>query len=271
MQLIINARFSKKDADPLRSFGCYVGHRGLTTLPILLAGNFIEFFGIPCMPMFGDIARVAKICGISLGEQVMPLPGYWHKSNGKFHVVLRQGDSEFRHMFTLLHEIWEIIHSIRRETSRKLSAKCPEWEAETFASAVVTGAGLVELSQYVQVLVRIKGKTWWATLLLWMWANLFRSLLFSEWRDEIWEILNQRQARASNELRQSSFPNLFLFELVGAKMKLNKLRASRQYSSCSWPAEIGFSSRVRLRMFIRGRDLETRKRKQRNLTARGPI
>jgi len=273
MQLIINARFSKKDADPLRSFGRYVGHRGLTTLPIrLLAGSFVEFFGIPCTPMFGDIAKVAKICGVGLEEQAMPLRGYWHKSNGKFYVVLRPRDSKFRRMFTLLHEIREIMQSTFRGAGRKLPVKCPEWAAETFASAVITGAGLVELSQYGAVEVRLKGKSWWATLFLWIWANLFRSPLFSEWRDEIWEVLNQRQVEVSDELLRCSFPNTFLFEYVGAMMNLNSSWGSRPYSSCVWrPAEIGFCSRVRLRMFIRGRDLETRKRKQRNLTARGPI
>jgi len=272
MQLVINGRFSKKDADPLRSFGRYVGHRGLTTLPIrLLAGSFVEFFGIPCTPMFGDIAKVAKMCGVDLEERDMPLRGHWHRSNGKFHVVLRQKDSEFRRMFTLLHEIREIMQSICRETDRKLSAKCPEWAAETFASAVITGAGLVELSRYGTVLVRLRGEAWWSTVLLWIWANLLRSPLFSEWRDEIWEVLNQRQVKVSNELLRCSFPNTFLFEYVGAVMNLKPSWASRQYSSCVWPAEIGFESRLRLEMFIRGRDLETRKRKQRNLTARGPI
>ena len=199
----------------------------------------------------------------------MPLRGYWHRSKGKFQVVLRQKDSEFRRMFTLLHEIREIMQSICRETDRKLSAKCPEWQAETFASAVITGAGLVELSQYGTVIVRLKGKSWWATVLLWIWANLLRSPLFSEWRDEIWEWLHQRQGQASNELVQSSFPNLLLFLYTGAMMNLKPSWASRQISSCSWPAEIGFSSRLRLKLFIRGSDLATVKRKQQNLTVRG--
>jgi len=272
MQFIIHNRFSKNDGDPLRSFCSRVGHYGLTYLSIpLLAGNFIEFFGIPCTPMFGDIVKVAKTCGIGVEESCMPLRGYWHRSKGKFQVVLRQKDSEFRRMFTLLHEIREIMQSICRETDRKLPDRCPEWAAETFASAVMTGAGLIELSQYVVVVVRLKGKTWWVTLLLWMWANLLRSPLFFEWREEVWEVLNQRQEKVSNELMRSTFPNSWLFEYVTALMNLNPSWASRQHSSCVWPAEIGFCSRVRLRMFIRGGDLETRKRKQQNLTARGPI
>lgn len=271
MQLITNARFSKNDADPLRSFCSFaMSHSRLTNIPIkLLAGFFVEFFGIPCTPLLGDIVKVAKTCGISVEESCMPPRGYWHKSNGKFQVFLRQEDFEFRRMFTLLHEIREIMQSIFRETDRKLPVKCPEWQAETFASAVITGTGLVELSQHGVVLVRIKGKTWWATLLLWIWANFFRSPLFSEWRDEIWEVLNQRQAKASNELVRSSFPNLLFFLYAGALMNLSEIWARRQYSSCSWPAEIGFSSRPRLRMFIRGSDLATGKRKQQTLTVRG--
>ncbi len=266
MQLVTNAGFSKKDADPLRSFRRYVGQYGLTSLPIrVLAGIFIEFFGIPCTPMFGDIAKVAKICGIRVEESSsMPLRGHWHSSNGKFHVVLRPKDSEFRRMFTLLHEIREIIHSVCRETDRKLSAKCPEWEAETFASAVITGAGLVELSQYGEVVVMVKEKTWWATLLLWIWANLLRAPL-SEWRDEIWGVLNQRQEKASNELVRSSFPNTFLFEYVGEVMNLKPSWASHQIPSWVWPAEIGFLSRLRLELFIRGNDCATMKRKHGSL------
>lgn len=276
MQFIIHNRFSKSDGDPLRSFCSFaMSHSRLTStsIPIkLLAGTFVEFFGIPCTPLLGDIVKVAKTCGIGVEESSMPLRGYWHRSNGgKFQVVLSQKDLEFRRMFTLLHEIREIIQSICRETDRKLSAKCPEWEAETFASAVITGAGLVELSQYGTVIVRLRGKSWWETLLLWIWANLLRSPLFSEWRDEVWQLLNQRQVKVSNELLRWSFPNTFLFEYAGAMMNLKPSWASRQISSCVWPAEIGFLSRLRLELFIRGRDLETRKRKQQNLTARGPI
>lgn len=265
MQLVLKGRASKSDGDLLGSFGRYMDQYGLTSRSIrVLAGIFSEFFGIPCTPMFGDIVKVAKICGIRVEESSMPLRGHWHSSNGKFHVVLRPKDSEFRRMFTLLHEIREIIHSISRETDRKLSAKCPEWQAETFASAVITGAGLVELSQYGEVVVIIKGKTWWATVLLWIEANLLRSPL-SEWRDEIWQMLNQRQEEASNELVRSSFPNTFLFEYVGAVMNLKPYCASHQIPSWVWPAEIGFSSRLRLELFIRGNDCATGKRKHGSL------
>lgn len=266
MQLVTTGRFSKTDDDPLRSFCRCVGHYGLTYLSIpLLAGSFVEFFGLPCTPLLGDIVKVAKTCCIGVEESPMPLRGYWHKSKGKIQVVLRQKDLEFRRMFTLLHEIREIMQSICRETDRKLLARCPEWQAETFASAVITGAGLVELSQYGEVVVIIKGKTWWATVLLWIWANLLRSPLFFEWREEVWEMLNQRQEKVSNELMRSTFPNTWLFEYVGALMNLKPSWASRQIPSWVWPAEIGFSSRLRLELFIRGNDCATMKRKHQNL------
>jgi hypothetical protein len=271
MQLVTSSRFSGKDADPLRSFCSFAtGNSSLTSIQIkLLAGFFLEFFGIPCPPLLEDIVKVAKTCGVSLEESVMPLRGYWHKSNGKLQVFTRQQDSEFRRMFTLLHEIREIIQSICRETDRELSVNCPEWQAETFASAVITGAGLVELSQFEKLLVRLKGKSWWATLLLWMWANIFRAPLFSEWCDYIWEVLHQREVQVSNELVKSSFPNLLFFLYAQALMNLSETARHKYFLSGSWPAEIGFCDRVRLRLFIRGRDLETGKRMQQTLTVRG--
>ena len=205
MQLVTDLRFSKKDADPLRRFCSWAtGPCALDSIPReILAGEFVEFFGIPCPPVLEDILKVAKTCGIRVEESSIPTRGYWHKAKGKLEVFYRQKDSEFRRMFTLLHEIREIIQSICLETDLELRPNCPEWEAEKFASAVITGAGLTELSRYRMVFVRPKGESWWDTLLLWMWADTFRSPLFSERRGYIWRQLLQNQAEASNEAMTS--------------------------------------------------------------------
>ena len=197
--------FSKKDGDPLRTFCCKVACRcSLNSVwPGLLAGLFVEFFAIPCPPQLQDIVRVARRCDIRVEELPMPMRGYWHKVKGKFELFSRREDFEFRRMFTLLHEIREVIQSICAETDPELSANCPELEAETFASAVATGVGLAELSRYRMVFVRPKGESWWDTLLLWMWADLFRSPLFSERRGYIAQELRQREVEASNEAMTS--------------------------------------------------------------------
>jgi hypothetical protein len=103
----------------------------------------------------------------------------------------------------MLHEVREIIQSICLETDPELRPNCPEWEAEKFASAVITGAGLTELSRFRIVFVRPKGKSWWETLFYCIWADTFRSPLFSVRRGYIWQDLLQNQAEASDEAMTS--------------------------------------------------------------------
>lgn len=208
MQLVTDGRFSKSDLDPLRSFCRYAtGRCSLDSIwPELLAGGFVEYFGIPCPPLLEDILKVAKTCGIRVEQSPIPTRGYWQKARGQFEVFCRQGDPEFRRMFTLLHEAREIMQSICLETDRELRPNCPEAEAEAFASAVITGAGLSELSRYRMVFVRPKGESWWDTLLYWIWADTFRSPLFSARRGYILQELRQRQAEASEEIMLPSFP-----------------------------------------------------------------